>query len=67
MKTIHKLLMITNFIMLQLVIALTLCLSGCAQEAIYRGVPESQWAKLTAEEKQLIIDQSYEEEINGIK
>jgi hypothetical protein len=44
-----------------------LLFTGCAHENNYRGVPEAQWKKLTPEQKQLIVDQSYEEDVNGIK
>lgn len=38
-----------------------LFLSGCAKEIDYRGVPEPEWQHLNAEQRQLIVDQSYEE------
>lgn len=44
-----------------------LILSGCAREVNYRGVPEPAWRKLTAEQRQLIVDQAYEEEIQQSK
>jgi hypothetical protein len=44
-----------------------LLLSSCAKEANFRGVPQPQWQKLTAEQRQLIVDQSYEEELHGVK
>ncbi len=40
-----------------------LVLSGCSVgEKNIRGVPNSLWQHLTAEQKQLIIDRSYEDE-----
>jgi hypothetical protein len=44
-----------------------LLFTGCAREATYRGVSAQHWQKLTPEQKQLIVDQAYEEEVNDIK
>lgn len=45
----------------------SLFISACIPENNYRGVPEPKWQKLTAEQKQLIVDQSYEADIHGVK
>lgn len=42
-------------------------LSGCAVEQNYRGVPEPVWQHLTAEQKQLIVDQSFAKEMKKIE
>lgn len=42
-----------------LVIILTACV-----EPYYRGVPDSQWQQLTAEQKSLLIDQAYNNDVN---
>jgi len=42
-------------------------LTACTREVTYRGVPEAKWQKLTAEQKQLLVDHAYEEEVNGVK
>ncbi len=41
---------------------LTIALSACV-EPYYRGVPDSQWQQLSAEQKSLIIDQAYNNDI----
>lgn len=41
---------------------LSILLSACV-EPYYRGVPDSQWQQLTAEQKSLIIDQAYNHDI----
>lgn len=46
-------------------VILTILLTSCTHEMNYRGIPETQWKKLSPEQKQLIVDQSYEEEVNG--
>jgi outer membrane biogenesis lipoprotein LolB len=38
-----------------------LVLCACAENK-YRGIPESSWQQLTAEQKQLIIDRSFQNE-----
>jgi hypothetical protein len=38
-------------------------LVGCATERNYRGVPETTWSELSGEQKQLIVDNAYEDEI----
>jgi len=38
-------------------------LVGCAAERNYRGVPETTWSELSGEQKQLIVDNAYEDEI----
>lgn len=50
-----------------IILLLTLFVTACAHEVNYRGVSQRDWQKLSAEQKQLIVDQSYEEEVNGIK
>lgn len=37
-------------------------LAGCARENSVRGVPVAAWNQLNAEQRQLIVDQSYQEE-----
>lgn len=38
-----------------------LLLTACKHEQMMHGVPESTWKNLTTEQKQLIVDQSFEE------
>jgi len=38
-------------------------LVGCAAEQNYRGVPSPSWKHLSAEQKQLIVDRAYQDEI----
>ncbi len=38
-----------------------LSLTACAHEQMIHGVPESTWKHLSTEQKQLIVDQSFEE------
>lgn len=38
-------------------------LMGCRREENYRGVPEPLWKHLTAEQKQLIVDRAYEDDM----
>lgn len=42
-------------------------LSGCKAEQNYRGVPSPAWEHLTVEQKQLIVDRAYQDEINKDK
>lgn len=49
------------------IIFILLLIAGCVKEPTYRGVSAQQWRNLTSEQKQLIVDKAYEEEINGIK
>ncbi|MBA3660637.1 MAG: hypothetical protein H0W64_02820 [Gammaproteobacteria bacterium] len=42
-----------------------LLVSGCAYERNFRGIPEPTWKQLALEQKQLIVDQSFEEEISS--
>jgi hypothetical protein len=44
-------------------IALCFILSGCSTEQAYRGVPEPTWKQLTPEQKQLIVDRSFQNEM----
>lgn len=52
-----------NKITIQVIVLMMLFLNGCgvANKSI-RGVPAHLWQHLTAEQKQLIIDRSYEAE-----
>jgi hypothetical protein len=45
-----------------LLLSLSISLSACV-EPYYRGVPDSQWQQLSAEQKSLIIDQAYNNDI----
>lgn len=38
-------------------------LTGCMSEQNYRGVPGPVWEHLTAEQKQLIVDRAYQDEM----
>lgn len=38
-------------------------LVGCVCEQNYRGVPSPVWEHLTAEQKQLIVDRAYQDEM----
>lgn len=38
-------------------------LNGCTPEQNYRGVPGPVWEHLTAEQKQLIVDRAYQDEM----
>lgn len=40
-----------------------LLLAGCAPEQNYRGVPGPTWQHLSAEQRQLIVDQSFQDEM----
>lgn len=42
-------------------------LSGCKSEQNYRGVPSPVWEHLTVEQKQLIVDRAYQDEMNKDK
>lgn len=39
------------------------CLNGCKPEQNYRGVPAPVWEHLNAEQKQLIVDRAFKDEI----
>jgi hypothetical protein len=45
---------------------LAFLLTACATEQKYRGVPSPHWQELTGEQKQLIVDQSYEQDFKPI-
>lgn len=45
-------------------IAMAILLIGCKAETQYRGVSEPVWQQLSAEQKQLIVDQAYQNEFN---
>ena len=52
-KVCYRLLATSSFMIL---------LSACTAERNYRGVPAPSWQELTGEQKQLIVDQAYEQE-----
>ena len=62
---VHRkiILAIKKVLVLKLLFTLTLILSGCTREQNYRGVPSPVWEHLTAEQKQLIVDRAYQEEM----
>lgn len=41
-------------------------LMACTAEQNYRGIPNSHWQELTGEQKQLVIDQAYEQEFGSL-
>lgn len=42
--------------------ATAILLTACSPERQYRGVSEPKWQQLSAEQKQLIVDQAYQSE-----
>jgi hypothetical protein len=48
-----------------LVTIFPLWLSACTPEQTIRGVPETTWQQLTPEQKDLIIEQSYQHDIGN--
>lgn len=40
-------------------------LTACTKEQNYRGVASPHWQELTGEQKQLIVDQAYEQEFGA--
>ena len=44
-----------------LLIAVMFVLSACTTEQNYRGVPDTAWKQLTPEQKQLIVDRSFQD------
>lgn len=48
-----------------ILIICALALSACTTENNYRGVPEPTWKQLSAEQKQLIVDRSFQEEFKN--
>jgi len=44
------------------VFLLSSILSACSVEQRYRGVASPEWKELTGEQRQLIVDQAYEQE-----
>lgn len=38
-------------------------ITACSREQTYRGVPDPTWQQLTPEQKQLIVDQAYQEDL----
>ena len=51
------------FLKHSLITLLVFMLAACIPTS-YRGVPQTKWGKLTAEQRQIIIDQSYDAEFN---
>lgn len=51
-----------NLIQTILFLGMMYC-AGCTPEANYRGVPAPTWQHLSAEQKQLIVDQAYQDEM----
>lgn len=47
------------------IISVILLMAACTAEPNIRGVPEKTWQQLTAEQKQLIVDQSYQQDIGN--
>lgn len=50
-----------------ILLLLILSVAGCSAEKNYRGVPSPVWQHLTAEQKQLIVDQSFEDEMKKME
>lgn len=48
------------------VFILSILLASCASEQNYRGVPSPKWQQLTPEQKQLIVDQSFRDQMKKI-
>ena len=46
---------------------LFLGLSACAKEQYYRGVSQHQWEHLSGEQRQLIVDKAYQDEMQKNK
>ena len=42
-----------------LMVSIVCCLTACATQHEYRGVSDVTWRQLTAEQKQMIIDNSF--------
>jgi hypothetical protein len=40
----------------------SMALMACTVEQKYRGVPSPHWQELTGEQKQLVVDQAYEQD-----
>jgi hypothetical protein len=40
-----------------------LMLTACSTEQNYRGVPDATWKQLTPQQKQLIVDRSFPDEM----
>lgn len=53
----------SNFKIILSFLCATLC--ACTAEHNYRGVPSPHWQELSGEQKQLIVDQAYEQEIGS--
>jgi len=41
-------------------------LTACTSERNYRGVPSPSWRELTGEQKQLVVDQAYEQDFKSL-
>lgn len=54
-----------RYLLSGLMLNCVLFLSSCTSETCYRGVNSAHWQELTAEQKQLIVDQAYEAEFNS--
>jgi outer membrane biogenesis lipoprotein LolB len=48
-----------------LTIVFSLLLTACTPEQNIRGVPATTWQQLTPEQKQIIIEQSYQHDIEN--
>jgi hypothetical protein len=58
---------VLNFVKKWPLISFIVVLAGCTPEQNYRGVPSPQWQQLTPEQKQLIVDQSFKDEMKKIE
>jgi hypothetical protein len=47
------------------ILSTTILLTACTPEHNVRGVPDTTWQQLTPEQKQLIIDQSFQHDMNA--
>ena len=56
---------VTKLLVVILVSLIAMCM-GCAGESNYRGVPSAVWHALTAEQKQLIVERSYQDEMSRL-
>ncbi len=52
-----------NLVQAMILLAMIFCAQGCTREANYRGIPEPTWQHLSAEQKQLIVDRAYQDEM----
>ena len=49
-----------------LLITLLVMLVACTTEHNYRGVPAPEWSELTSEQRQLVVDQAYNQDFKSI-